>query len=408
VGASKEGPQRSSSRWAGLLGEFERRAWGVPSHVREGSAGALQHRAAAGRAEGSSLWGSRNRQRRSRATQLLTNGGEAWTQARGKETVVAHFDKALGQDVLQETVDELLGREGAQGRVVGVGGAVTECNPAVFEFEDAGVGDGDAEDVRGEILERVPAIADRLAVYDPRLSPHTGGNLGETTTRPQGITELGAEDRRERLDGEQEVGVLCRQPGVAVHGGDAGGDEIMDVRMEGEVASPRMQHADQAQLSTEETWVAGQGLDSLGRGAEEQVVKDALVTARQVAQYSGQGEGEHKVGGRQKQVVLRDEPFLGVRVLALGAMAITTRMVDVARLAAVGAIVDLTAERGCAALLDGTHRLEVTRQHPLAKAGAISWAVQTEDLGEFYHTRQPITRSMACTASSSASRVRWV
>jgi len=62
---------------------------------------------------------------------LLTNGGEAWTQARGKETVVAHLDEALGQDVLQETVDELLGREGAEGRASGVGGAITERDPAI-------------------------------------------------------------------------------------------------------------------------------------------------------------------------------------------------------------------------------------------------------------------------------------
>jgi len=70
--------------------------------------------------------------------------------------------------------------------------------------------------------------------------------------------------------------------------------------------------------------------------------------------------------------------------------------------------VDLTAERGGAALLDGVHRLEMAGQHPLAKAGAIGRTVSAEDLGEFYHARQPITRLMAWAASSSASRVRWV
>ncbi len=106
--------------------------------------------------------------------------------------------------------------------------------------------------------------------------------------------------------------------------------------------------------------------------------------------------------------MLRDEPFLAVRVLALGAMAIATRMVDIARLAAMGASVDLTAERSRATLLDGTHRLEVSRRHTLAKAGAIGRTVPSEDLGKFYHARQPITRLMAWAASSSASRVRWV
>ena len=83
-------------------------------------------------------------------------------------------------------------------------------------------------------------------------------------------------------------------------------------------------------------------------------------------------------------------------------------MVDVARLAAVGAIVDLPAERGRATPLDGTHRLEVTGQHVSAEAGAVGRAVAPEDLGEFYHARSPMTRLMACAAKSSASRVRWV
>ena len=179
MGASKEGPQPSSSRRACLLDGFERRAWDVPGYVHRGSTGTAQHWAATGRAKGSRLWRGRDRDAGRRAPQLLANGGEAWTQGRSKEAVVAHLDKALGQDVLQETVDELLSRERAEGRALGVGGTVTERDPTVLEFEDAGIGDGDAEDVRGEILERVPAVADRLAVHDPRLLPHTGGNLGE-------------------------------------------------------------------------------------------------------------------------------------------------------------------------------------------------------------------------------------
>ena len=40
---------------------------------------------------------------------------------RTEETIVTHLDKALGQDVLKETVDEFLGRQRAELGLAGVG-----------------------------------------------------------------------------------------------------------------------------------------------------------------------------------------------------------------------------------------------------------------------------------------------
>ena len=90
-----------------------------------------------------------------------------WTE----KAIIAHLDKALGQDVLQETVDEFLGGQRAELGLAGVG-FVAEGDLVVLDLDDAAIAEGDAKDVGGEILERGAAIADRLAMHDPLLLPY--------------------------------------------------------------------------------------------------------------------------------------------------------------------------------------------------------------------------------------------
>jgi hypothetical protein len=56
-----------------------------------------------------------------RTAQLLAQGGQPLPKTRAEEAVVAHFDEAFGQDVLQEAADELLGGKGAGSEFAGVG-----------------------------------------------------------------------------------------------------------------------------------------------------------------------------------------------------------------------------------------------------------------------------------------------
>ena len=100
----------------------------------------------------------------------MTQSGQTLTATRGKKAIVADFDKALGQDMLQEATDELCGREGTGLEFAGVGGSVAEGYSAVYQLEDAMVADGDAKDVRGQILQDGQAAAHRLAVDDPILA----------------------------------------------------------------------------------------------------------------------------------------------------------------------------------------------------------------------------------------------
>jgi hypothetical protein len=73
--------------------------------------------------------------------------------SRREQAVVAHFNEAVRQDVLQEAADELFSGEGAVLELVGGRVFVSESDLAVFQLDDAAIAESDAKDVRSEILE---------------------------------------------------------------------------------------------------------------------------------------------------------------------------------------------------------------------------------------------------------------
>lgn len=85
--------------------------------------------------------------------ELPVKGGQPFATAMGEKTIVADFDKAPGQDVLKKAADELKSRQGGGSELAGVGGAEAEGDPAIGEFQDAVVADGDAKDVGSQVLE---------------------------------------------------------------------------------------------------------------------------------------------------------------------------------------------------------------------------------------------------------------
>ncbi len=108
--------------------------------------------------------------------------------------------------MLQESADELHDFEGEDSWAITVRLAIANENGAVLDFDDARVGDGDFEDVGGEVFEACFAGRYRLAVDVPVALPDFRGDLIEATGLFDLITELGAEDFRERFDREKEVG----------------------------------------------------------------------------------------------------------------------------------------------------------------------------------------------------------
>ena len=129
-----------------------------------------------------------------------------------EETEVADFDKAFRENVLQETLEELLDRERTTFERAGIGSAVLESDlrilhaAVVHEGEQAAIADGHAVDVRGKILESGLPIAHGQAMDNPILRPHFGGDDREEGRVAQKALKTGAEEFGERPHGQEEIG----------------------------------------------------------------------------------------------------------------------------------------------------------------------------------------------------------
>ena len=86
-----------------------------------------------------------------------------------------------------------------------VGFAIANEDDPVLDLYDAGIRDGDSEDVRGEVFQAWFTGAYGLGVDVPVDLPDLRGNLVEEAGLLHFIAELGFEDDGEGFDGEIEV-----------------------------------------------------------------------------------------------------------------------------------------------------------------------------------------------------------
>src|SRR5712691_1610292 len=91
-----------------------------------------------------------------------------------KQAVVPDFDEAVGEQVLEEATDELLGGDGATLELVSGRLFVRESDLAIMEVVEAVVTEGHPKDVRGEILESVDPTANGFGVDHPVFAPDVG------------------------------------------------------------------------------------------------------------------------------------------------------------------------------------------------------------------------------------------
>lgn len=171
---------------------------------------------------------------------------------RTKDTVVADFGGALGQNVLKKPVNELRRGKLDVANLLSLVVAIAETHDAVVERLQAAVGNGDAENVAAKIVEHLVASASVLGLNDPANLPDGRGNESEKSGLFQTSTKLGAEDHRQSGVGNEKARMFGIDPGLAVECETAGGDQHVNVRMEEHGARPGMKNGQSADACAEE------------------------------------------------------------------------------------------------------------------------------------------------------------
>ena len=160
-----------------------------------------------------------------RWSQQLPRAVEPGATGGTEDAVITNFGEAFGQDVLKEAVNELGGGKRDMTDLLSLVVTVAKTDDAVVERFQTAVGNGDAENVAGKIVEHLVAASSVLGMNDPADLPDGGRNESKETRLFQTGTELGAEDLRQSGIGNEKAWMFGIHPGIIIRSEAAGGDE---------------------------------------------------------------------------------------------------------------------------------------------------------------------------------------
>ena len=95
-----------------------------------------------------------------------------------------------------------------------------------------------------------------------------------------------------------------------------------------QLAAPGVKHGDDPELGAEPVWVAPQLEQGAGGCLKQQVVDELGMATSEATKLGGQGKGDVEAVRIEQAVQAPIEPALSSQSLALGAMAVTARIVD--------------------------------------------------------------------------------
>lgn len=339
--------------------------------------------------------------------------GDQALLVRMQEAVVPRPPEALGQDVLQQQVEELGTGQRADLALPALAVAVAEADLAaavVIASEEVGLADHAAIEVTTQINEGLLAVADTLAVDHPFPRQRLGRMEASLRERRQ---QLGAKHLRERLVAE-EIAAL-RAPASAPRIQARAGHDQMHVWMQVEPARVGVQHRHRPGLALELAVVAAEGLHRAPGGGEESAVDALRVPCGQCTQLSGQGEGEQEILGGYLQAPLALEPLFALVMLAVRTEPVPARVRDEPLLGALGASREQLRGHAAAATQHCPQRLGAFWAQGVAVAGAVVGLEALDDLRERDHRTVPQSRVKCCIRASMRVRadsvvwlVRWV
>jgi hypothetical protein len=276
-----------------------------------------------------------------------------------EQAAVADFHHAFGQDGREEAAEQLqdvaLGRAKA-GTAHFPGG---DGDGTVHEAHEAAVGDGHFADGGSEGGEGSGAVGLCLPVAIPGERPHLGSDVRQQAGVLHGVFAERTGDGGERFDRHKAVGARGH-PSRAVLGEATTGHHGMEVRVVRELPAPRRQDTGETrQVRPQEALVVGQPLEGRGRGLQQGVVREALMRAAEGAERLRDRQGAEAVQPRELWVAVGLKPLRRCLLLALGAVAVATRMLDAVVSLTVWALREARAIGAAAAVLDGADPLTV-------------------------------------------------
>ena len=144
--------------------------------------------------------------------------------------------------------------------------------------------------------------------------------------------------------------------------------------------APGVEDGEEADLGAEVARVGGDRAERFGDRPEEETVDDGLVLDGDLGDRRRDGEDDVEVLGGQQVRPAPFEPRGAGQRLTGRAVAVATGVVPDAAMAATVALLDMAAEGGGAALLDGRHHPALRRGEDGAGLGPEGVAVAAEDL----------------------------
>ena len=262
------------------------------------------------------------------------------------EPVIANAVESTGENMEEESPDELLGREGHDFLLIVI--AVVppvELDLPVLDIQQSMVGNRDPVGVAAQVVHHLLRSGEgRFGVDDPfhvaQRIEITAESLGILKglegreevefTGVEGLLQIGQEQSAESAGqhpyGQEEIGA-ARNPTGTVGRDPATRNDTMQVGMKKQILSPTVQYREEADLGAQMLGIGSNGGQGLGRGSEQNAVDEIFVLVSNGRDLFGESEDDVKIVRLENFRFPFSKPLRTRQRLAFGAMSIAAAIV---------------------------------------------------------------------------------
>ncbi len=179
--------------------------------------------------------------------------------------------------------------------------------------------------------------------------------------------------------------------------------------MMGERRAPCVEDGGDTDPGAEVLRVGGDGEHRIGDGLEQQIIDQRLVVIGDRGNLGRQREHDVEIADREEISLAGFEPAARGGALAPGAVPVAAAVIGDPPVPAVGTGLDMTAERGGAAMLDRRHDLELMQAEVPGMGHAIGRPRGTEDVGDLERGAHRFSRQTPLRPArpARAGRAGW-